>query len=329
MIEFNHVSYTYDEHAAKEQARRAKSARRKHAPEPAHVPPADWGRDPLDPWALADVSFTLEDGEFFGIAGHTGSGKSTIVQHMNGLLHPTSGRVLVDGVDIASKKTAAEARAHVGVVFQYPERQLFADTVFNDVAFGPRNRGLSPDDVDARVREALRLVDLDCDEIGQKSPFSLSGGQQRRVAFAGILALEPRTLVLDEPAAGLDPESRENFLELVCRLHREQHLTIVLVSHSMEDLARYCDRILVMERGCVAVLGTPAEVFADEAALKNMGLGVPFPLHLANRLQAEGCPLDGAATESLLDIDGLADAIARTWQARSASAPAHGGETSR
>ena len=227
-------------------------------------------------WALRDVTFTVEPGEFFGIAGHTGSGKSTLIQHMNGLVHPTCGRVLADGRDLAEKGVATEVRRQVGLVFQYPENQLFANTVYDDVAFGPRNMGLGAEEVDRRVREGLALVGLSFDELSERSPFDLSGGQQRRVAFAGVLAMEPEVLVLDEPVAGLDPLSREEFLGLIRELHAGGR-TIVMVSHSMEDLAALSDRILVLSEGRLFRLGTPAEVFADAAALERRGPGALVP----------------------------------------------------
>ena len=236
-------------------------------------------------WALRDVTFAVEPGEFFGVAGHTGSGKSTLIQHMNGLVHPTCGRVLADGHDLAEKGVAAEVRRQVGLVFQYPENQLFANTVYDDVAFGPRNMGLGAEEVDRRVREGLALV-----ELSERSPFDLSGGQQRRVAFAGVLAMEPEVLVLDEPVAGLDPLSREEFLGLIRELHAGGR-TIVMVSHSMEDLAALSDRILVLSEGRLFRLGTPAEVFADAAALKAVGLGAPAPEAFAASLREAGFTL--------------------------------------
>ncbi|MFR3091179.1 MAG: energy-coupling factor transporter ATPase [Eggerthella lenta] len=248
------------------------------------------GRRPDAVWALRDVSFAIAPGEFFGIAGHTGSGKSTLIQHMNGILHPTCGRVLVEGRDVADKAQAARVRADVGVVFQYPEHQLFADTVYHDVAFGPRNLKLSDEEVDARVRESLALVGLDFDEIGNASPFELSGGQQRRVAFAGVLAMEPRVLVLDEPVAGLDPVAREEFLDLIAQLHGSG-LTVVMVSHSMDDLARLSDRVLVLN-GKQFAFGSPAEVFAHGDELRAIGLDVPAPRssHRAARSRREPAP---------------------------------------
>lgn len=246
--------------------------------------PADWGNNPTEYWALKDVTFELRRGEFFGIAGHTGSGKSTLIQLANGLLQPTAGRVLASGRDLSDKHAVVEARRDVGIVFQYPEHQLFAATVFDDVAFGPRNLGLSANEVEQRVREAMSLVHLDLDELRDTSPFALSGGQQRRVAFAGVLAMQPTTLILDEPAAGLDPQGRQRFMNLICELHDQQDITVVIVSHDMNDLARLCDYMLVLNRGEVFALGTPAEVFADEARMKGVGLGVPDTLHLAGQI---------------------------------------------
>lgn len=249
-----------------------------------------WGNDPNNEYALTGVSFTLNEGEFLGICGHTGSGKSTLIQHMNGLLSPTCGRVLLDGADLADKKTQKTCRGAVGVVFQYPEHQLFAQTVYDDVAFGPRNLGLSEDEVDARVHEALENVSLDFDTLSQKSPFELSGGQQRRVAFAGVLAMQPHILVLDEPAAGLDPKARTSFLGLIEDLHA-QGLTVVMVSHSMEDLARLADQLLVLNQGQVFAQGTPAEVFADDGGLRSIGLDVPAAQRTANALRKRGITL--------------------------------------
>lgn len=252
-----------------------------------------WGNDPENEYALKDVSFTLNEGEFLGICGHTGSGKSTLIQHMNGLLKPSCGRVLLDGADLADKKTQKTCRGAVGVVFQYPEHQLFAQTVYDDVAFGPRNLGLSEDEVDARVREALKNVDLDFDALSGKSPFELSGGQQRRVAFAGVLAMRPHILVLDEPAAGLDPKARAGFLGLIENLHA-QGLTVVMVSHSMEDLARLADQLLVLNQGHVFAQGTPEQVFSDDEGLRSIGLDVPAAQRTANALRARGLSLPRA-----------------------------------
>lgn len=259
-------------------------------------------------YALRNVSFTLNDGEFLAIAGHTGSGKSTLVQHLNGLANPTEGRVLWNGKDLADRKNATCARGDIGVVFQYPEHQLFAETVYEDVAFGPRNMGLSEDEVDARIREALADVHLDFDTLSERSPFELSGGQQRRVAFAGVLAMRPTTLVLDEPVAGLDPASRSDFLDLIKQLHEQRNLTVVMVSHNMNDIALLADRMLVMHEGEVAFMGTPEEIFTMHAVeLREIGLGIPHAQTLANQLRAEGMPLP----EKLYLPESLADEIAR------------------
>lgn len=258
-------------------------------------------------YALRNVSFTLNDGEFLAIAGHTGSGKSTLVQHLNGLANPTEGRVLWNGKDLADRKNANCARGDIGVVFQYPEHQLFAETVYEDVAFGPRNMGLSEDKVDARIREALADVHLDFDTLSKRSPFELSGGQQRRVAFAGVLAMRPTTLVLDEPVAGLDPASRTDFLDLIKQLHEQRDLTVVMVSHNMNDIALLADRMLVMHEGEVAFLGTPEEIITKHAVeLREIGLGIPHAQTLANQLRAEGMPLP----EKLYLPESLADEIA-------------------
>ena len=262
-----------------------------------------WGNDPSSPWALRDVSLTVRRGEFLGLAGHTGSGKSTLVQHLNGLIRPQEGSVRALELDLSNKKDAAAVKAKVGVVFQYPERQLFAETVAQDVAFGPRNLGLPQDEVARRVASSLTRVGLDLAAIGDKSPFELSGGQQRRVAFAGVLAMEPEVLVLDEPMAGLDPAARSDFLELIDRLHHGG-LTVVMVSHSMDDLANCCDRIVVMNEGTVFAEGTPAQVFAHADELKSIGLGVPAAQRMALALAEAGVPLrfDGLYTvESLAD----------------------------
>ncbi len=258
-------------------------------------------------YALRNVSFTLNDGEFLAIAGHTGSGKSTLVQHLNGLANPTEGRVLWNGKDLADRKNANCARGDIGVVFQYPEHQLFAETVYEDVAFGPRNMGLPEDEVDTRIREALADVHLDFDTLSKRSPFELSGGQQRRVAFAGVLAMRPTTLVLDEPVAGLDPASRTDFLDLIKQLHEQRNLTVVMVSHNMNDIALLADRMLVMHEGEVAFLGTPEEIFTKHAVeLRIIGLGIPHAQTLANQLRAEGMPLP----EKLYLPESLADEIA-------------------
>lgn len=265
-----------------------------------------WGNDPSSPWALRDVSLTVRRGEFLGLAGHTGSGKSTLVQHLNGLIRPQEGSVCALGLDLSNKKDAAAVKAKVGVVFQYPERQLFAETVAQDVAFGPRNLGLPQDEVARRVASSLTRVGLDLAAIGDKSPFELSGGQQRRVAFAGVLAMEPEVLVLDEPMAGLDPAARRDFLGLIDRLHRDG-LTVVMVSHSMDDLANCCDRIVVMNEGAVFAEGTPAQVFSRADELKSIGLGVPAAQRMALALAQAGVPL---RCDRLYTVEALADELA-------------------
>lgn len=277
---------------------------------------ATWGTSPNAAWALKDISFSLENGEFFGIAGHTGSGKSTLIQHMNGLVNPTHGRVLVDGSDLSDKKAAQAARGRIGVVFQYPEHQLFAATVYDDVAFGPRNLGLNEQEVNLRVQQALQSVQLDFDELQDKSPFELSGGQQRRVAFAGVLAMNPEVLVLDEPVAGLDPQARSEFLDLIASLHA-RGITVVMVSHNMDDLARLCDRILILREGELFVLGTPAEVFSRAEELHAIGLDVPAPQKLANNLKRAGFPL----SERLYDTATLANDLASLYQTRTQKKP--------
>ncbi len=244
---------------------------------------------PYETHALHDVSMTIEDGEFVGLIGHTGSGKSTLVQHLNGLLMPSSGRVLVDGMDLADKETDRRAvRCKVGLVFQYPENQLFEETVEKDIAFGPKNLGLAQEEIDRRVRDAMRRVALDYDSIAQRSVFELSGGQMRRVAIAGVLAMEPRVLVLDEPCAGLDPRGREEILGLISDLHKESGTTIVMVSHSMDDVASLAERVIVMNKGEVAMDGTPREVFARGNELREIGLDVPQAVELAQRLREKG-----------------------------------------
>ena len=244
---------------------------------------------PYETKALNDVSLTINDGEFIGLIGHTGSGKSTLVQHLNGLIMPSSGRVLVDGLDLADKNTDRRAiRRRVGLVFQYPENQLFEETVAKDIAFGPKNLGLDEAEIDRRVRTAMRRVALDYDQIAERSVFELSGGQMRRVAIAGVLAMEPQTLVLDEPCAGLDPRGREDILGLISDLHRESGTTIVMVSHSMDDVAALAERVIVMNHGSVVMDGTPREVFAKGEELRAIGLDVPQAVELAQKLREKG-----------------------------------------
>ena len=244
---------------------------------------------PYETKALDDVSLTIHDGEFVGLIGHTGSGKSTLVQHLNGLILPTSGKTTVDGMDLADKNTDKRAiRRRVGLVFQYPENQLFEETVAKDIAFGPKNLGLDEAEIDRRVRTAMRRVALDYDKLSQRSVFELSGGQMRRVAIAGVLAMEPQTLVLDEPCAGLDPKGREEILGLISDLHRESGATIVMVSHSMDDVAALAERVIVMNHGKVAMDGAPREVFSRGEELRAIGLDVPQAVELAQKLREKG-----------------------------------------
>ena len=244
---------------------------------------------PYETKALDDVSLTIRDGEFIGLIGHTGSGKSTLVQHLNGLILPTSGKITVDGMDLADKNTDKRAiRRRVGLVFQYPENQLFEETVAKDIAFGPKNLGLDDAEIDRRVRTAMRRVALDYDKLSQRSVFELSGGQMRRVAIAGVLAMEPQTLVLDEPCAGLDPRGREEILGLISDLHRESGATIVMVSHSMDDVAALAERVIVMNHGKVAMDGAPREIFSRGEELRAIGLDVPQAVELAQKLREKG-----------------------------------------
>ncbi len=244
---------------------------------------------PYETKALDDVNLTIRDGEFVGLIGHTGSGKSTLVQHLNGLLMPSSGKITVDGLDLADKKTDRRAiRQKVGLVFQYPENQLFEETVEKDIAFGPKNLGLDSAEIDRRVRDAMRRVALDYDKLHDRSVFELSGGQMRRVAIAGVLAMEPKVLVLDEPCAGLDPRGREEIMGLISDLHREAGTTIVMVSHSMDDVASLAERVIVMNHGKVAMDGAPRDVFSRGEELRKIGLDVPQAVELAQRLRERG-----------------------------------------
>ena len=264
---------------------------------------------PHESVAIDGVSFTIDDGEFVSIIGHTGSGKSTMLQHLNGLLKPKSGTIIIDGIDITDSKTGMlEIRKKVGLVFQYPEYQLFEETVAKDVAFGPANLGLEPEEIDARVRRSVELVGLDYDEIKNASPFELSGGQKRRVAMAGVLAMEPRVLVLDEPTAGLNPRAHRDILDMVGEIHRREKNTIILVSHNMNDVARLSDRILVMSGGKLEMNGTPQEIFSREEEVKSMGLALPDSMEILSRLRKAGMRIEGTA----MTIGEAADLIAES-----------------
>ena len=249
---------------------------------------------PFQRSAVEGLSMTVGAGEFLGIIGHTGSGKSTLIQHLNGLLQPTSGRILLAGKDIwAEPKKIREVRCAVGLVFQYPEYQLFEETVYKDIAFGPKNMGLDSGEIDRRVRDAAAFVGLDA-ELLDKSPFELSGGQKRRVAIAGVIAMEPKVLVLDEPTAGLDPQGRDAILAQIQAYHRAKGAAVVLVSHSMEEIARNVDRIVVLSGGKVYMEGTPEKVFARAHELEQVGLDVPQVTKIAAALRARGMDVDTA-----------------------------------
>lgn len=244
---------------------------------------------PFEYKALDDVSLEINNGEFIGLIGHTGSGKSTLVQHLNGLLKPTSGKIYIDDMDITQKGVNLKAvRQKIGLVFQYPEHQLFEETIYKDVAFGPTNLELSKEDIDKRVRMALSMVGIDYEESKDKSPFDLSGGQRRRVAIAGVLAMEPEVLILDEPTAGLDPNGRDSILQEIKLLHEKYGKTVILVSHSMEDIAKLVDRIIVMNKGKCVLSGSPREVFKQSDMLNEIGLGIPQITALVKQLRSKG-----------------------------------------
>ncbi len=247
---------------------------------------------PFEHAALKDVNFAAEKGEFIGIIGHTGSGKSTLVQHLNGLLKPTSGRVLFEGEDIhSSRETTRRIRFRVGLVFQYPEYQLFEETVYKDIAFGPKNMKLSEAEIDRRVRDAARFAGIP-EEFLDKSPFELSGGQKRRAAIAGVIAMQPDVLILDEPTAGLDPKGREEIIANITDYHKARNSTIIFITHSMEDIARLADRLVVFNDGQIAMDGTPREVFSRAGELSQIGLDVPAVTRVMKRLRELGLDVD-------------------------------------
>ena len=267
-------------------------------------------KTPFERTALKDVDLVIEEGSFTAIAGHTGSGKSTLVQHLNGLLEPTSGQVLVDGVDLngkgskSEKLAARDARRKVGMVFQYAEHQLVEETIFADIAFAPRNLGLGEEDVEARVKEAMSLVGLGYEEFKDKSPFQLSGGQMRRVAIAGILAMQPKYLVLDEPTAGLDAAGKDKLIQEILQLHEKRHITMIFVSHNMDDIACLADKVLFMNQGRVLLYDTPARAFQAKDTLQEAGLCPPQIMSFLEDLRDAGIPVD---TNALTVEEGIAN----------------------
>lgn len=244
---------------------------------------------PFEKKALDDVNITINDGEFNVLIGHTGSGKSTLIQHINGLLKPTSGKILVDDTDITDKSVKmSDIRKKIGLVFQYPEYQLFEETIEKDIAYGPTNLGLSEEEIHNRVKRAMNIVGLDYETLKDKSPFDLSGGQKRRVAIAGVVAMEPKILILDEPTAGLDPSGRDEILYEIKKLQKEYGMTIILVSHSMEDVAKVADKIFVMYNAKCILNGSPEEIFTEVDTLESVGLAVPQVTYLVRKLRERG-----------------------------------------
>lgn len=257
-------------------------------------------KSPFETKALDGIDLEIKDGEFIGLIGHTGSGKSTLIQHLNGLIKPTSGKITVGDLVITGEKVKlSDLRKKVGLVFQYPEHQLFEETVYKDIAFGPKNLNLSEDEIDERVRESMELVKLDFESLKDRSPFELSGGQRRRVAIAGVLAMRPDILILDEPTAGLDPRGRDEILEQIKFLHDKYQNTVILVSHSMEDIAKLVDRIIVMHGGKIELQGVPREVFKQSKRLESIGLGIPQITYLMEKLKK----VDGSIREEVLTVE--------------------------
>jgi len=270
-------------------------------------------KTPYEKTAIKRINLEIKRGEFVAIIGHTGSGKSTLVQHLNGLLKPTSGTVSIDGQNIHSKGPAAgQAKRSVGMVFQYPEHQLFEETVYEDISFGPRNLGIPEEEIDERVKKALSFVGLDFDKFAKRTPFQLSGGQMRRVAIAGVVALEPQYLILDEPSAGLDPRGRDEIFSQIINLSQATGITVVLVSHNMEDVARMASRLLVMKDGEISLDGSPKDIFSDcQAELQEAGVDVPPLTILMNKFRQHGLPVDATAITMDVAADSVYNAVRR------------------
>ena len=264
--------------------------------------------------AIDDISFEIKDNDFVGLIGHTGSGKSTLIQHLNGLLKPSSGEIIVNGFNITDKDlNLTEIRKRVGIVFQYPEYQLFEETVEKDIAFGPGNLGLDEEEISKRVRKSMEAVGLDYETYKDKSPFDLSGGQKRRVAIAGVIAMNPEVLILDEPTAGLDPGGRDEIFNLIKKLHRDNNITIILSSHSMDDMAKLAQTIIVMNHGKIEFMGTPREVFTSHAVrLREIGLDVPQVLELATKLRNKGFDI----RPDVLTVEEIKDEILKVMRGR-------------
>lgn len=264
--------------------------------------------------ALDDISFEIKDNDFVGLIGHTGSGKSTLIQHLNGLLKPSSGQIIVNGFNITDKDlNLTEIRKRVGIVFQYPEYQLFEETVEKDIAFGPGNLGLDEAEISKRVKNSMEAVGLDYETYKDKSPFDLSGGQKRRVAIAGVIAMNPEVLILDEPTAGLDPGGRDEIFNLIKKLHRDNNITIILSSHSMDDMAKLAQTIIVMNHGKIEFMGTPREVFTSHAdKLREIGLDVPQVLELATKLRQKGFDI----RPDILTVEEVKDEILKVMRGR-------------
>ncbi len=263
---------------------------------------------PTQSIALEDISFDIEDGQMVGIIGHTGSGKSTLLQHLNGLLKPTTGQILVGGRDITEPGVSmVEIRRRIGLVFQYPEYQLFEETVAKDVAFGPKNLGLGPEEIEERVREAISLVGLDYDEVGERSPFELSGGQKRRVAIAGVIAMRPEVLILDEPTAGLDPKAHKDVLKMIEEVHRRTGNITILVSHNMGDIAKLADKVIVIDSGKLVMSGSPKEVFGQREELEKVGMALPPVTQFTEALRSKGMEL----SPTILSVEQAIDEIYR------------------